>query len=680
MTLSIIVIVLIVILVIALIGLYVFYNRGDERLQFDIGGSSPRAAGGSDPSPERTMRTRLLGFGLSAVAVVGVLFARLWSMQLISKDDYTSQAESNRTRRISLPAKRGRILDRNGNELVGNRPSLTVVAKPSVADESIEVQLLGNIIGMPPSAVRRRIQDQSAGAQSDRVVASDVPRRVVAYIGEHSDAFSDIEVEERSVRTYPYGNLAAHVVGYTGTVSQEQLEQSSQNTDAGSITYETGDTVGQAGIEYSYEDVLQGIRGERNVFVDANGTVLGQSSTVEPQDGSDVMLTIDVKLQKACEESLAKVIKAIRSSASPDCDAGSVIVLEVETGDVLAMASAPTYSPNIFVGGISNDDWTMLQSEDSDNPLMNRAISGLYPSASTIKPFSTYAALDNGIAFPNSQYYCAGWWTGFGDGSGQYCYQRDGHGAMTLSTGITYSCDVVFYEIGKGFYYSDKPEAFQAKLHEWGLATMTDIDLPGEAEGRIPDSEWKWNYYSNVPESERQFKGGDFTNLSIGQGDLLVTPIQMACAYAGIAGKGRAMRPHVLKSVLSRTGTGSVVDYENQELRFVEEAEEYQALVHEGLVGAVYVESEFIANHFSELTTRVAAKSGTAERAGQNPTAWYIAFAPAEAPKYVVASTIENATWASMSAMFVARDVLGAIYNQPDTKPISISAVSVGAD
>lgn len=678
MSLSTIIIVLLVILVSALVGLYVFYNRDDRRFTLDIGGASPRAAGGNDDSSDRLMRNRLLGLGLACFTVVAGLLVKLWSMQLISNDEYAEQAESNRTRSISLAARRGCILDRYGKELVGNRPSLTVVSKPEVADKAIEVQLLANLIGMPAAAVRRKIQDQSSGAQADRTVASDVSRRVVAFIGEHPYLFEGVSVEERSVRSYPFGRLASHVVGYTGPVTTELLEESAQNTEQSAIVYEAGDTVGQAGVELAYESVLQGIRGEQNVYVDANGAVLEYATSVEPQPGSDLVLTIDSELQQAAEDSLARVTAAIRKEVSPDCVAGSVIAMDVTNGEILAMASAPSYSPNLFVGGISNDDWESLQSEESVNPLMNRAISGLYPSGSTIKPIMAFAALDNGIATRHSDYYCTGWWTGFGDASGMYCWEHDGHGQMNLQSGITFSCDVVFYEIGKGFFESENPEAMQAKLREWGLSELTGIDLPGEGTGRVPDADWKWNYYTNAADVDRQWKGGDFANLAVGQGDLLVTPIQMACAFAGVALGGKMWRPHVLRSIRSSTGEGSVIDYEPQVLREIEESSDFVELVQAGMSGAVYEENEWIARQFETLPVKVSAKSGTAERIGYNPTAWYIAYAPADDPKYVVASTVENATWASSSAMYVTRDVLGAIYNAPNEEELWISSVDAG--
>ena len=678
MTLTNIIIALIIILLLSLVGLYVFYSRSDdEKLKMDIGGTAPRAAGGNDSSAGNGIRTRLLGLGLCIVAVVGTLVGRLWSMQLVSNDEYSEQAEQNRTRTISLVAPRGRILDRNGNELVGNRPALTVVSKPDVVENPIEVKLLANLIGMPAAAVRRKIQDQSEGAQSDRTVAQDVSRRVVAFIGEHPYLFEGVSVEERTARHYPYGQLAAHVVGYTGTVTREQLEESEKSTDQGAIVYQAGDTVGQAGVEYEYENVLQGVRGEQSVHVDANGVVSEYSTLVEPQSGSDVILTIDATVQQAAEESLGRIIENIRKKVSPRCCAGSVIAMDVTNGEILAMASAPTYSPNIFVGGISNDDWETLQSEASANPLMNRAIAGQYPSASTIKPLSAFAALDNRICDARSKFDCTGWWTGFGVASGQYCWKQSGHGEMTLESGITFSCDVVFYEIGKGFFESNNPEKFQEKLREWGLGSLTDVDLPGEGKGRVPDADWKWNYYTNAADVDRQWKGGDYTNLAIGQGDLLVTPIQMLCAYAGIATGGSQWRPHVLRSIRSRTGTGSVIDYEPQLLREVHEDPAYLSLVLRGLQGAIYEESEWIALHFNNMKERVAGKSGTGEQVGKNPTAWYIAFAPAQNPRYAVVSTIEDATWASGSALYVTRDVLGALFGEPDDALVAISDMQV---
>lgn len=654
-------------IVLAALVVLVLINRSEARFTFDIGGQAPKASGGSDNSSEKGFKTRLAGLSLFSGGIIALLFARLWSMQLVSADDYAKQAELNRTRTISKAAPRGRILDRNGVELVTNRPSLTVVASVDVAESDVVVQHLANILGMPMVAVRRKIQDQTEGAQSLRTVAVDVSRRVVAYIDEHKYLFDGVEVEERTQRHYPLGSVCAHVLGYTGSPTQDQLKAAQEDTSDSSIAYESGDTIGQAGIEYQYESVLQGVRGEQKVYVDADGGVLDYATSVEAQSGSDIRLTIDSKVQAVAEKALSNVIARVRQTGNVECDSGSAICIDVTNGEVICCASYPSFSPNDFIGGISNDDWEKLSSEESGNPLMNRAVAGQYPSASTIKPLSTFAALKYGVATTGSQYVCSGYWTGFGKDYGQYCWNHEGHGGVNLREGIVYSCDTVFYEIGKAFYLSDNPEGLQETFRRWGLGTAFGIDLPAESMGRVPDAEWKYNYFTQADDYARQWQGGDTTNLVIGQGDLLVTPLQMACVYAGIATRGTIMRPHLLKSVDTHTGTGTVIDYKGEVVMSVEEQESAFDLVHSGLQGVIYEESEAQASHFTNMRETVAGKTGTAERAGREPTGWFVAFVPADDPKYVVASCIEQGGYGSESAMYVVRDIMGAIYDEPDT-------------
>lgn len=666
MNLTLLIVAIVGALAVALVVVFIVFGRGEGRFTFDIGGAAPRAEGGSDTSADTGFKERLTGLGIAAVGVIGVLTARLWSMQLVSSDEYNKQAETNRTRTITMNAPRGRILDRNGVELVTNRSSLTVTADSDVADNIFECQVLANLIGMPAAAVRRNIQNASEGAQSMRVVATDVSRRVVAVIEERPYLFDGVTVEERAVRLYPQGSLAAHVLGYVGTITSEQLEADSSNKD-GAVSYQSGDTVGQAGVEYQYESVLQGIRGEQNVYVDADGNVLDYANGIDPQAGSDVQLTIDANIQKAAEESLASTIADLQESLTYDCKCGSVLCMDVTNGDIIAMASLPTYSPNTFVGGISADDWEAMSGEEAKNPLLNRAISGQYPSASTIKPLTALAALNEGLATAQSSYMCTGYWTGFGKDYGQYCWNHDGHGAMTIQTGITFSCDVVFYEIGKAFYLADS-EGMQKTFRTWGLGSKEGIDLPSELEGRVPDKDWKWNYFTWAADDARTWQGGDNTNLAIGQGDLLVTPLQMACVYAAIANGGTCYKPHVLKSVLSQSGTGTVIEHKNEELRTVKEDKGYLDIIKQGLSGVIYEESAAQASHFTNMKEKVAGKTGTAEIANASePTGWFIAYVPADNPKYVVASCIENGGFGTSSAMYVVRDVMGALYNEPDT-------------
>lgn len=665
MDLSLLIVIVCAVIAVVFIALFLVFGRSEAAYTFDIGGGAPRASGGRDESAETTYSSRLVGFAAVIGAIFAALLARLWSMQLVSSDEYTKEAESNRTRTVTTAAPRGRILDRNGAEIVSNRSSLTVVADADVADDEVEMQLLANLIGMPRQAVYRKVIDSSEGAQSVRTVATDVSRRVVAYLGEHPAAFSGVSVQQRSQRSYPQGTLAAHVVGYTGTVTAEQLEAS--GSDDSSVQYKSGDVVGQAGVEAMYESILQGIRGEQTVYVDSNGKILQSSTKIDPQSGSDVVLTIDSGIQKAAEDSLEKVLTELRQKGKNPAG-GSVVCLDCTNGEVLAMASAPTFSPSIFVGGIANSDWEGLTNEASNYPLLNRAISGQYPSASTIKPFTSFAALDNGIATPQSGYVCNGWWTGLGEAYGMWCYNHDGHGGLNLQQGITFSCDVVFYEIGKGFSNSSNKDGMQQKFRQYGFGSATGIDLPSEAVGRVPDAAWKWDYFSSLPDADREWHPGDYCNIAIGQGDILVTCLQIAHAYSSIANRGPVFKPHVLKCVKSNIGNGSVIDYKVSQTDDISEEDDYRDLVERGLEGVIYEESESQAAHWTNLNVKVAGKTGTGEQTsvGRN-ICWMVAYAPADDPKYVVAANVDGGDWGSTTAMLVARDVLGQIYGQPDT-------------
>ena len=665
MDLSLLIVIVCAVIAVVFIALFLVFGRSEAAYTFDIGGGAPRASGGRDESAETTYSSRLVGFAAVIGAIFAALLARLWSMQLVSSDEYTKEAESNRTRTVTTAAPRGRILDRNGAEIVSNRSSLTVVADADVADDEVEMQLLANLIGMPRQAVYRKVIDSSEGAQSVRTVATDVSRRVVAYLGEHPAAFSGVSVQQRSQRSYPQGTLAAHVVGYTGTVTAEQLEAS--GSDDSSVQYKSGDVVGQAGVEAMYESILQGIRGEQTVYVDSNGKILKSSTKIDPQSGSDVVLTIDSSIQKAAEDSLEKVLTELRQKGKNPAG-GSVVCLDCTNGEVLAMASAPTFSPSIFVGGIANSDWEGLTNEASNYPLLSRAISGQYPSASTIKPFTSFAALDNGIATPQSGYVCNGWWTGLGEAYGMWCYNHDGHGGLNLQQGITFSCDVVFYEIGKGFSNSSNKDGMQQKFRQYGFGSATGIDLPSEAVGRVPDAAWKWDYFSSLPDADREWHPGDYCNIAIGQGDILVTCLQIAHAYSSIANRGPVFKPHVLKCVKSNIGNGSVIDYKVSQTDDISEEDDYRDLVERGLEGVIYEESESQAAHWTNLNVKVAGKTGTGEQTsvGRN-ICWMVAYAPADDPKYVVAANVDGGDWGSTTAMLVARDVLGQIYGQPDT-------------
>lgn len=644
-----------------------------------LGVSKPRVntESANEAGANKDFKGRLLGLSIFSGSIFAVLAARLWSMQLLGNQDYSKAAQANATRTVTTPAPRGRILDRNGVELVTNRPSLCVLADPEVAEDANEVAHLALVLGMPKEAVARKIKDTTNGSSGLRLLASDVDRQSVAYIQEHIDSFPGISIQERAERSYPQAETAAHVLGYTGSITQEQLDNNKEKQDRGGaegISYQAGDTIGQSGVEYQYESVLAGVPGEQEMYVDAAGKVLGYGNATDPTPGSDVTLTIDVNIQKAAEEGLKIAIQKAKNQGKKGT-AGAICVLSAKTGEVLAMASYPEYNPSIFNGGISSDDWEALAGEKSGYPLMNRTVSGTYISASTIKPLSALTALDNELFTYDTAIDCVGLWTGFGKDYGQWCWKHSGHGWMNLRNGLVNSCNSVFYEIGKRVWLSDNKEALQDKFKEWGLGSKTGIDLPAEAEGRVPTPEWKWNYFTSSSDEDRAWKGGDNTNLAVGQGDILVTPLQMATIYMGVANSGTIYKPHVLKSVSSKEGEGSVIESQTEVLKQIAEDPGYMQLVQSGLQGVIYEEDAAVAVHFKNLPVKVAGKTGTGEVKGKDSNSWFCCYAPADDPQYVMSVVIEEGGFGANSAMFAARNVLGLIYGVPD----SSSALSQNA-
>lgn len=312
-----------IVLVVAIVVALVIMRRGDSRFTYDTQhGTAPRATEGEGNTAATAFKGRFSILTTGVGAMFAALAVKLWGMQMVSSDYYEKQANSNQTRTVTTPAVRGRILDRNGVALVQNRPSLAVVAYRDLAEDEVLVRHLANVLGMPYVAVLRNIQDNSEGAQSLHTIATDVRRSTVAYIKEHAGEFPGVKIAERTERQYPYGETACHILGYTGTITSEQLEAQNKKTSgdddasAGKITYQSGDIVGQAGVESYYENLLQGIRGEQTVKVDASGNVTGQAGAVPAKAGSDIKLTLDLKIQQACETALASAIELPRPLAT----------------------------------------------------------------------------------------------------------------------------------------------------------------------------------------------------------------------------------------------------------------------------------------------------------------------------------------------------------------------------
>ena len=612
--------------------------------------STSKTASGSTGE---AITSRFVTMGIMAAAVFGSLIAKLFSMQVLQSDEYSSQASQNLYSTVYTPAPRGVIYDCDGLALVSNRSNYTVLASSDVASDYDTVRRLSALLGIPFQVVRQRILDSTSGAQSMRVVASDVTLRNIAFISEHASAFPNVTCEMRTSRSYPYGALAAHILGYTGTASSEDFE----NETAGQ-NLQSGDSVGKSGVEYTYENLLSGDHGTRTLLTDAQGNVQSVVSETAPLRGNDIYLTIRGPVQKVADDTLREYLAPDGRLGSANATGGAVVCLDATNGEVVAMASYPTFTPESFIGGISQDMWDEFNTEESHYPLMDRAVAGTYPAASTFKAFTSMAALTNGVASSSSDWTCTGTWTGFGSSYAQKCWKTAGHGTLNLVDGIANSCDVVFYEIAKNFYESGtlSETAMQDYICEYGFGAKTGIDLSGEATGRVPTPTWKSEYFKDAPE-EAVWQGGDMTNMAIGQGYVLITPLQNAAAYCGIA-TGKVYRPHVLREVRNSLGE-TVLKYEPEVIAEPTMSAEHIATVREGL-RKVMTLNNYDSNYFSGCGFEMAGKTGTAEVSGKKDYSWFCCYAPYDNPKYVCACLAEQGVSAANNCIPIVSEVLQA--------------------
>jgi penicillin-binding protein 2 len=604
------------------------------------------------PDFRQQLKPRFAALGLVVILVLGLLLARLWTMQVLNGSAYAQQAVENRVREVTTEAPRGRILDRAGRELVTNRPTMAVVVAPAAKDDDKLLARLSTVLNMPAADIKQRVSSVKLAPLASRTVAIDVPMTAVSYLSEHEADFPGVDVRIQAVRKYPQGALAAHVLGYAGEVSESEL----QATDS---PYQYGDIVGKAGAEKSFEGVLQGDRGRQLIEVDAAGRARRVILDSDPVAGRDVMLTIDSKVQEVTEKALAQAMQDAHKDKFIKARAGAAVAIDIKTGEIIAMASLPTYDPELFLGGISQKNWQTLNSKESEFPLTNRAIMAQYPAASTFKAMTGLAGLEAGFTSAGTTYDCKGKWVGMGEQWKKYCWDHAGHGSETFMEGIKDSCDTVFYEIGYRFY-KDRGEKLQKFARRFGFGAKSGIDLPGEAKGRVPDTAWKAAYNENYPEYQ-QWLPGDTVNLAIGQGDLLVTPLQLLDSYAGIANGGKVMTPHVMKQVLD--AQGAPIRTAQPAVSFDTKASRRNLSTMKTALVSV-TEDGTGRGAFTGFPVTVAGKTGTAQVAGKDDMALFVGFAPAEKPRYAVVVVIEEGGHGGSVAGPAARQILAACLGQ----------------
>ena len=612
------------------------------------------------PSFQQDLKGRYAVLGVVVVFVLGVLLVQLWRMQVLNGAEFAKQAMSNRVRLVTTTAPRGRILDAKGRLLVSNKATMAIFVDPGFTHVVKASKLVTNtalfdrlsaVLNTPVADLEREAFNRREQALAPRMVALDVTNEAAANISEHPSLFQGVEVRAEPIRQYAHGSLAAHVLGYAGEVSEDQIADSTTSNG-----YQYGDIVGKAGAEAEFEKVLQGDRGQRLVEVDAQGKSQRVIQNTDPAPGHDVVLTIDSKVQQVTEQALMQALDDAHKKKFPNAHAGAAVAVDVRTGAIVSMASVPVYDPGLFLNGISQKQWASLTATGSEFPLTNRAIMGQYPAASTFKAMTGLGALQDRLISSSTSVDCVGVWTEMGKQWKKFCWNHAGHGVEDFYGAVRDSCDSYFYHVGY-LFYKDRGEKLQEFARSFGFGESSGVDLPGEMTGRVPDAAWKSKYFQNYPELQ-QWQPGDAVNLAIGQGDVLVTPLQLVDSYAGIANGGKVMTPHVLKQVLGPDGK-PVLTYKPTVAFDSKCSASNLAIMRTALLGVTQTGTGKGA--FAGFPIEVAGKTGTAQVAGKDDYAWFVGFAPANNPKYAVAVIIEQGGHGGSVAGPAARQILAAL-------------------
>ena len=599
-------------------------------------------------TPQLAFRVAVIG-GV-ALVMFALIFFRLWYLQVLSGDKYEAQAQNNRERQIKVQAPRGEIVDRNGQELVANRNSLSIKVTPdklpeSTAERRQVYRRLARLLNLNPRRLQRRVEGElKALPFSKPTVKQDVPWELVAYVLERQSRFPGVEPEREFLRRYPHETVGAHLFGQVGEVTETQLKDQRYNRVA------LGDRVGQAGIELEYDRFLRGVNGAARVEVDANGNLTDTLRRREPKQGSQLRLSIDLDVQRVAQQALAG-----------GTGRGAVAVMNVDNGEVLALGSQPSFDPNIFTKPLSQKRLNALSSEALGKPLFNRAIQAGYPTGSTFKLVTATAALESGHITPDTVLNDPGSLT-----VGGVKFENAGgavHGALALRQALTVSSDVFFYQLGQ--YMDEKGMPLQKWGRQLGIGRKTGIDLPAEEPGRMPSPQWRDRWYKQGL-TDRPWSVGDNINLSVGQGDLLANPLQMAVAYAAIANGGRVLRPRLGLRIEDAAGR-AIQQLDAPTARRLKISEANRNAILEGLHGAANGPGGTSTPVFEGFPIPIAGKTGTAEHIGKPDQSWYVALAPYPNPKYVVAVTDEAGGFGADTAAPMARRILAELLDVHET-------------
>ncbi len=565
---------------------------------------------------------------LVLVLFFGGLVVRLAVLQVANAASYRQRSEQNAVRIVPIDALRGRILDRTGQILVGNRPSYSVAVIPAqLGDVDSVVAGLAKLLNLPAQRIREKIPKRFLARHRPVVLKRDVGFHIVAQIEERSAELPGVLYLVESRRRYPKGAMAAHALGYVREIKESQLH-------AG---YAMGDLVGQSGLELVYESVLRGEKGQEYQEVTASGRVEARRRQ-EPVRGEDINLSMDLIVQEVAEEAFHDTLN------------GAAIAIDPRTGEVLALVSRPAYDPRVFAGVVSPKMWGRLNS-DPRRPLFNRAVSGTYPPGSTAKMIAAMAALDSGLVSRHRVMEpCLGLWQ-FGRRSFG-CWFGEGHGILSLINAIETSCNVYFYQLGNMVGL----DLWARTASKFGLGGRSGIDLPNEVEGQIASPEMMDRLHG-----KGKWSLGEMLNVAIGQGPTVTTPIQMVRYVAALA-TGKLSRPRLILDRVDTTYSGQDKDFREpaaigfDENHFADIRDAMQ-LVTEGHIGT--------AHRAMVYGFHTAGKTGTAQNPHGRDHSWFVGFAPATDPTIAVAVVAENAGHGSSVAAPIAGRLFRAHLNRP---------------
>ncbi len=645
------------------------------------------------------LRIRIIA--LVVVGLFALLGLRLWALTVVEAPAAAQPANADQIRVVQIQPTRGLILDRYGNPLVNNvvTEQITLSRVTAVQDPAV-VGRLAALIGQTTAQVEATIADPQYTLYKPVPILSNAPPSDILYIDEHASEFPGVKSVFTTQRNYPQlelpgpaqmGYPASQALGYVGTINSAELKSRA------SQGYEAGDPFGQSGLEYQYESELRGTPGRQELEVNPEGQVVNTLKTTPAVSGDNLVTNIDTGLQQVADNALATQVLALRKTFDPQCNnnsgcypaatGGAAIVMDPQTGAVYAMSSYPSYNPEVWVGGISTANYADLTDPANNEPLLNRAIDGLYTPGSTFKLNTATAALDLGLIDPGTYYDDTGTFTvpdcQYGSSSCVFHNSEGdgGFGEIDVSTALTVSSDDFFYNLGAMFWddrsdpaYGDTP--IQNQAAQYGLGGLTGIDLPGESDQARVDSlaeDLKLHAESPTGFPNTVWNTGDNVEMAFGQGATVITPIEQAVAYSTFANGGTRYAPEVAAAIVSPHGK-VVKTFAPKVTGHVSlPPSTYNALL-QGFIGAVQSASPkgtaYGIPGLLNFPGGVAGKTGTADsEIGKEPTAWFVGFGPTADPQYVVVCVIDQAGYGATAAAPVVGDIFSYLSTHPVTAP-----------